>query len=188
MATIEGPEDALQLIERLRSRAGGIEQMPREELILGPPARISIPPYARRRAGIPEAAVSYCFAYPMQHVDGATASHLINELVGSVLAPPSHRLEPYLMFFVLGGFCYFDESDQLVRVNGLTFAPGGSHLLYFDGPFAAPEGTLAAMRALGRMEEVSLHQLLAAGVPSFGCPSRGLDPPASGPPRLACCI
>ena len=167
----------MHLIERLQSRSTEVYEQ--HTILLGPPAKLQLSASDRRRAQIPPEAETYSFAYPARDANGAAASKLISELVGSV-----HRqLEPHLMFLLMGGFVYFgagdnagdgtvpdatDDGQRIIRVNGLSFAPGRSGMLYFDGPYEAPTPTLPAMEAFERMQPVSLHQLLGEGVTEIG--------------------
>lgn len=110
-AAILGPPEALRLIERLQLGSSDVHE-PRT-LLIGPPCKLAMSRAERAHAKVPADAESYCFAYPARDGNSHAATNLISELVGSV-----HRsLEPYLMFLLMGGFCYFDSADRIVQVN-----------------------------------------------------------------------
>ena len=179
-AEILGPPEALRLIERLQLKSTDVNEA--HTILLGPPSKLKMSAADRQRARIPPEAETYSFAYPARDGNGAAASKLMSELVGSVY----RQLEPQLMFLLMGGFVYFSGSggsksssddhgstdspidDRIVGINGLSFAPSNSGVLFFDGPFEAPTPTLPAMEALERMQPVSLHQLLGEGVVEIG--------------------
>jgi len=95
----------------------------------------------------------------------SATSRKTRDKVGDESISTKMYIHPNLL---LGGFCYFDSNDELLQVNSLSFAPGDSGVLFFDGPFDAPSATLPAMTDLERMQPVSLVQFLNAGVAHIG--------------------
>ena len=68
---------------------------------------------------------------------------------------------------LLGGFAYFDASDELLSVNAITLAPSDTGLVLV-GPCPSDPNALAAMKQQGRMQNVTLSGLKGIGLRSFG--------------------
>ena len=101
--------------------------------------------------------------------------------------------EPWLHFLALGGFCYFDDARRLLAVNAVTApdhdqghedhghghghgaaaaaaaaaAAGGRTRLGFDGPLVADGRVLGALRTQGRLYDVTVPGLRAAGAARY---------------------
>ena len=161
---LAGPEAA---VTRCALEFGGYDRTKRLGFIT-PAARVTLDPASRAAAGVPAAAAWFAFAHPPTGLAYLSEQHL-EELGESGLS------EPWLHFLTLGGFCYFDERQALLAVNAIT-APGGSGddgvagltRLSFDGPLTADARVLAALRAQGRMHDVTIPELRAAGAERYG--------------------
>ena len=149
-----GPKDKVRALQE-----GGI---PKEDLrgIISPCQPVTIHSQrARKRVGIPRDAVKFAFVYP------ASAPDVDNKLENLYLGHRQHQQWAYLL--LLGGFCYFDEEDNLLSVSALT--PFESpHSLYLTGPIPASLGALCEMTAQKRMMHTTFSPLIAAGYVAFG--------------------
>lgn len=150
---------------------------------LSPITPLSLAASARAKVGIPTEATHYCFAYPLDCLRSDFDSLLLS-FVGAADHTPED--EAVLMFFLVGGFCYFSidalsagGAPRLLAVNALSLkeeAAGGGAELRFEGPYTAPAEAAAALSAAGRMANVSIARLLDAGISSFAWINPGEDP------------
>jgi hypothetical protein len=109
---------------------------------------------------VPIDAVSFVFAYPLKCLAG--------QLERLLYAVDDHSEEAgWFAFLLLGGFCYLDAHNNVLRCNALSLSetPAFLHLL---GPYAtADERVTAVLREQGRVEAVTLHALRTAGFGEF---------------------
>mmetsp|Transcript_19030 Transcript_19030/g.61997 ORF Transcript_19030/g.61997 Transcript_19030/m.61997 type:complete len:681 (-) Transcript_19030:192-2234(-) len=109
-----GPKDVIEMFEKADLECKGFTTEP---------GAITLDMDSRKRAGIPEAATKFCWAYPV----GA----------GNFTDRPRAYMtttSPSASFFVFGGFVYMADDDSIVSVMALTL---GSELT-FKPPIAIP--------------------------------------------------
>lgn len=126
--TIHGPPAKLAYLQR----KVGMQNGQTLSGVMSPSQRITLRDSSRVAAGIPAAAVSVMFAYPLPE---------LAEKMSEVLA--EGRREPWLFFCILGGFCYLDHNDTLIQTNAfvLTTSPSVSSLHF------SAEGSVALTAA-----------------------------------------
>ena len=124
--------------------------------VLSPRCAITLRQAARATAGVPEAAVSFAFAYP-HFGDQSVFSRLIGHAAQ----------EPWLFFLLLGGFCYFDGAGVLLQVNALTLNKS-TQSLHLVGPHEAAPAACEWLRERGRLHPITLPSLQESGFRSFG--------------------
>lgn len=104
---------------------------------LGAPWTIELTPEQRDAAGVPPSAVRAAFAYPTR-----------------LVLPGAMGSEQWVFLLLLGGFCYFDADDRLVRVNALSLVPakgaGGRRELRLRGPCPLSHAAHAALKVRRR--------------------------------------
>ena len=121
---------------------------------LSPPNKITIKGERARRAGIPQNAAFYCFAYPLESLNGQHDRLM------------TQHGEPWLYFLLLGGFCYFDAERVLLQTNALVLSPT-ERKLTLAGPFQPSSLAVAALQSASRMRAVTLTQLRDQGFQQF---------------------
>jgi hypothetical protein len=187
---VKGPRRAKALLSRFAvdGSADGAGQISHGRL--SPITPLSIPDDAKEKAGIPAAATHYAFAYPL---DCLRREYDFDTLVASFFGAADHveSDESVLMFYLLGGFCYFrldkQEADgafsssvaapaQLVRVNSLCLTTSGEGTLRFDGPFVAADGAAKALQKEGRLCRITISRLRQAGIGGFAWVNQNEDP------------
>ena len=172
---VVGPPRALAILNRIAKTKDSHGQ-------LAPITSISIlDPAARVKAGIPESASHYCFAYPLDCLR-SDFDGLLKSLVSS--ADHTQSDEAVLMFFLLGGFCYFriegvHVPPALVAINALTLEPAGQAVvgeLMFEGPFSASDEASRIVAKAGRMASMTIGNLVEVGISSFAWINPGEAP------------
>eukprot|EP01065_Artemidia_motanka_P016325 TRINITY_DN2002_c6_g1_i1.p1 TRINITY_DN2002_c6_g1~~TRINITY_DN2002_c6_g1_i1.p1 ORF type:complete len:640 (+),score=121.89 TRINITY_DN2002_c6_g1_i1:148-2067(+) len=133
--------------------------------ILGPRSSVNFPPEIRRRLGIPDGNISYCFAHALK---GASV----------LAADPRYAWclhDPAYTFFLLGGFIYFSQSGHPVAVLAVSGVGAGDQSVAFEPPRGvpadqipvsisnryqpAPDGTLLRSQGAQRIASVANHEL-----------------------------
>lgn len=151
--TIKGPSQVISLIQReamcsTLDSAGALFNG-----YLSPPHAVTISSERARRAGIPPNSAFYAFAYPLESLSGQ-----YERLVGGREA----QADPWLLFLLLGGYCYFDSDRKLIQTNALVMAPTG-YSLSLAGPFRPSHAAVAGLGATGRLRELTLLPLREKG-------------------------
>ena len=141
----------LDAIRSLHGRDVGLESF------LGPLHSVTMPSKSRRRAGIPEEAQSYAFAYPLERFENDIESRHGTEL---------RDRQRWVNFALCGGFAYFDGEMNLVRMNALTLLPTSLYLKT-EGPYDASLDVASELHRQGRMSKVTLDSLEADGMEFF---------------------
>ena len=147
-----GPKACVQMLRAAFTRYG--KQVPSFRGLLSPLHAVTVPDEKRAELGVPPSARWFAFAYP---ITGG----------GGPLERFSLATEPWLYFFICGGFVYFGD-EGIVRVNSLTLTVAKVQLLRFSGQYPAMQPSVRALRAQGRLQPVSFDALLQAGHAEFG--------------------
>ena len=121
---------------------------------LSPPHTITLPPDARRHAGLPADAEYFAFAYPAEGMEAALEQ--LNNLAE----------HPWAFMILLGGFVYFRADKSVCRINGLT-AMRTSTEFSLVGQLAASDAAVTALLAQKRMRDVTHDALEKEGYISF---------------------
>jgi hypothetical protein len=102
---VVGPIRARALLHRLAGKQAAGSTHGR----VSPITPISVSDADREKAGIPPSATKYCFAYPLDCLRSD-----FDTIMASVVGSADHREadEAILMFFLLGGFIYFDDEPE----------------------------------------------------------------------------
>ena len=140
--------------------------------ILSPLTPVTLGPEAKLAAGIPVNAAYFAFAYPLECL-AASSKTLIETVIGSV-----SRLDDELFFFfLLGGFCYFDERKTFVQANAISLKPSPGELR-FGGPFPISAKASKLLKESARLRPLHIASLNDAGLRSFGWvnPGESLGP------------
>jgi hypothetical protein len=138
-------------------------------------------------AGASYASVCACLPFSwlrrLARAIGKESARTVRATAGALPLPLSVKMGPSLTLdeaavrrrhswgslFLLGGFAYYDESGNLVRI--LPVCAGRSDFeavpLTLDGPFAASEEAARALWDQGRMNKVSLPALLLESAHNF---------------------
>lgn len=106
---VRGPQRVLSVLRRVSTTPDHDKMGRPSHGQLSPLTALSLPAGARAKAGIPPEATHYCFAYPLDCLR-SDYDTLINSIIGSVSATDP-RDEAVLLFFLLGGFCYFAHDE-----------------------------------------------------------------------------
>ena len=123
---------------------------------------VTLDEVAKEAAGIPMAAKFFAFAYPLECL-AADNAKLIEMVIGSV-----SRLDDDLFFlFLLGGYIYFDESQNFLQANAISLKKTNRQLR-FGGPFAVAPDAAAFLKASGRLRPLLLKSLNEVGLTKFG--------------------
>ena len=75
---------------------------------------------------------------------------------------PHAGAQPWLYFFLLGGYCYFDAQRRLLQTNAFVMTPQ-PHGLTMIGPFEPAAAAVAALRRQTRLLDTTLEPLRAQG-------------------------
>ena len=142
--TVEGPDHVLGFL-RMAAPGQGFGGY------LSPPHQVTIQGRRARLSGIPTNAISYAFAYPLACLAGR-----YEELA------PHAGAQPWLYFFLLGGYCYFDAQRRLLQTNAFVMTPQ-PHGLTMIGPFEPAAAAVAALRRQTRLLDTTLEPLRAQG-------------------------
>ena len=127
---IRGDPAAISLLNRLSSRG---EDASTIRGSLGNITPVTLDEVTKLAAGIPIAAKFFAFAYPLECL-AADVAKLFNLVIGSV-----SRLDDELFFFfLLGGFCYFDESQTFLQSNALSLKHTERQLTFVSRPALEP--------------------------------------------------
>lgn len=132
---------------------------------LAPLAPVTLSPEAKKAAMIPAGAAFFSFAYPLDSLD-ASSKTLIETIIGSV-----SRLDDELFFFfLLGGFCYFDEHQGFLQANAISLKKQGKGIgeLRFDGPYPLNPGAADVLQASSRLRPLHLLALNEVGLVKLG--------------------
>ena len=154
--TRQRQQSTLASIKSLKSQKSQKIRVPEFRGQLSPKHAITLSSERRKDVGIPPAAVSFSFAYP---IAGSGAAKLERFNLAT---------EPWIYFFILGGFVYFDDDDHIVRINSLTLTVVSARYLRFSGPYPAVHASVRALRAQGRLQAVGFDALLQSGHAEFG--------------------
>ena len=146
--SIVGPAHVLDLLKR---EAAGAPLSG----YLSPPNKITIKGERARKAGIPQDAAFYTFAYPLEFLAGKY-SRLVDE----------GQSAPWLYFLLLGGFCYYDANRALIQTNALVMTTS-ERKLTLAGPFHPSAAVVAALKSASRLRPVTLTPLRAQGFDRF---------------------
>jgi voltage-gated potassium channel Kch len=150
---VVGPDLAIACIAR-ESRSTS------QTVHLSPPTPVTLPPEARLAAGIPLDATQFCFMHPMDCM-ATRYTELLKE--------PALLKQSWLDALMLGAFVYLGSSSEVLRINALALAPSteNANKLYLEGPFEASDAAFSLLKKAGRIKQVMLGSLLAAGLRSF---------------------
>ena len=174
---VTGDAAAVSLLNRLSALGQSAKTIRGRLAALTP---ISLTAEAKKRAQIPPKASFYAFAYPLDCMAADTAT-LLQAVIGSV----SRLDDESFFFFLLGGFCYFDERKQFLQANAISLSRRFSVIehgeevmvssgeLVFDGPYALGDNVADALRAADRF---------APPPPSPPPPMPPPPPPPAPPP------
>jgi hypothetical protein len=158
---IKGPTHVISLLQRegqsIESNFAGF---------LSPPHPITISGVRAQRAGIPPESAFYAFAYPMESLSGQ-----YERLVGG----REETADPWLLFLLLGGYCYFDADPRLIQTNALVMSPTGFSLS-LAGPFSPSHAAVAGLGAGSRLRELTLLPLREKGLEHFAWINPGERP------------
>lgn len=149
---VVGPPDVLEQISLLQSRIETNLTLDRGPI--SPLHRVTLPPDSRELAGIPRAADFFVYLFALSD-DASTATEMGMDAKWLARNQWAHVL-------TLGGFAYFDANQRLLAVNALSPAPSTSGLVLRGAPPVSP-GALAALRQEGRMVDVTVPRMRAAG-------------------------
>ena len=111
----------------------------------------------------PEAAVSFCWAYPMGGIREPSAE--VSREMGLVCLEITQS--PELRFAFSGGFLLFDAAGAVVAVQSLTFDLGFGEDLVFEEPRPFRTEAVPPLVEAGRMRPVNLPELTRFGAKSF---------------------
>jgi hypothetical protein len=165
---VTGDAAAVSLLNRLSALGQSAKTIRGRLAALTP---ISLTAEAKKRAQIPPKASFYAFAYPLDCMAADTAT-LLQAVIGSV----SRLDDESFFFFLLGGFCYFDERKQFLQANAISLSRRFSVIehgeevmvssgeLVFDGPYALGDNVADALRAADRFAAWSVAALKDAGL------------------------
>ena len=165
---VKGDAAAVSLLNRLSALGQSAETIRGRLAALTP---ISLSAEAKKRAQIPPKASFYAFAYPLDCMAADTAT-LLHAVVGSV----SRLDDEVFFFFLLGGFCYFDERKQFLQANAISLNRRFSAIehgeevkmssgeLIFDGPYALGDNVAHALRIADRFATWSIAAFKDAGL------------------------
>eukprot|EP00040_Diaphanoeca_grandis_P012835 m.64901 g.64901 ORF g.64901 m.64901 type:complete len:430 (+) comp23495_c0_seq1:239-1528(+) len=120
---------------------------------ISPVSKITLPKENWIHANIPENADTFAFAYPPAGFSQLTSDqkkHLNFET-------------PSYAFMAFGGYVYFNKKGEALQLNAIDVGPG----LNFDGPFKLSKLALASLRKQGRMQPITVQQLLDTGAKYF---------------------
>eukprot|EP01065_Artemidia_motanka_P017278 TRINITY_DN20784_c0_g1_i1.p1 TRINITY_DN20784_c0_g1~~TRINITY_DN20784_c0_g1_i1.p1 ORF type:complete len:1344 (+),score=278.87 TRINITY_DN20784_c0_g1_i1:67-4032(+) len=120
---------------------------------LSPASPVTLPLQDRRAALIPEQAVQYMLAYPIE----------VLEAVPESVSQEINTDDPLGAFAVYGGFLYLDAEAQVVGANALA----AGDMLHFDGPFPWRQEYTQQLEADGRLVPITLHALREKGATHF---------------------
>ena len=95
---------------------------------------------------------------------------LMNEIVAE------HHTEDWLMFCLLGGYCYFDASYRVIQINALVLINDPPIMLHMIGPYPADSVAVEWMHSTERVWEVTLAPLREVGFEQFGWCTAGETP------------
>jgi hypothetical protein len=109
---VRGDSAAISLLNRLSSKGEDATTIRGSLSAITP---VTLDEVTKQAAGIPVAAKFFAFAYPLECLAG-DVSKLFNLVIGSV----SRLDDEFFFFFLLGGFCYFDESQNFLQANALS--------------------------------------------------------------------
>jgi|EP00966_Prymnesium_polylepis_P066035 hypothetical protein len=133
-------------------------------------ARVELGREARMQTAVPAEAMACAFCTPHQ-IDSTLARAALAQLVGSTgsadAVPRQDDSAAFLMFFLLGGFVYFDWDHKVLCVNALSFR-ASAVALYVDGPHQATAEVGAALWSAGRMHAQALAVHREAGIAGVG--------------------
>ena len=123
---------------------------------LSPPSPVNLDAVSQRRAGIPDNAFSFCWAYP-------TVS------LADVKAHPSLDVaDPTVSLLWVGGYIYFDSETRIVAANAVA---GGvttsTQRLKFAEPEALSWEDAQALSVAGRWQAVTLPEMREVGARYF---------------------
>ena len=149
---VVGPPDVLEQIRLLQSRIETDLTLDRGPI--SPLHRVTLPPDSRELAGIPRDADFFVYLFALSD-DASTEAQMGMDVKWYARNPWAHVL-------ILGGFAYFDANQRLLAVNALSPAPSTSGLVLRGAPPVSP-GALAALRQDGRMVDVTVPNMRAAG-------------------------
>ena len=164
---LQGPLDAIEILSEAE-RCGS----------LSPITPITVPQEARDSLGIPDNAISFAYAYPLPVEDADTVGDLIDLATqgaskpqeGAGSASETYRVEAWLNFVLVGGYCYFDSERRFLHANALTprldveDAVGRVNL---QGPLPCAGASGEALQAAGRLRPVTLPSLTSIGFTAF---------------------
>ena len=165
---ITGPADVVALLQHEASTRIRSSEMPSYGGFLSPPHPVTIKGARAKRAGIPENAAYYAFAYPVESLFGQ-----FERLVGD--GGGADSCEPWLLFLLLGGYCYFDADRKLIQVNAIGIQPT-AHTLSLAGPFQPSHAAVAALCAAARLRELTLECIREKGLSHFAWVNPGERP------------
>jgi hypothetical protein len=149
---VVGPPDVLEQISLLQSRIETDLTLDRGPI--SPLHRVTLPPDSRELAGIPRDADFFVYLFALSD-DASTATQMGMDVKWLARNQWAHVL-------ILGGFAYFDANQRLLAVNALSPAPSTSGIVLLGAPPVSP-GALAALRQDGRMVDVTVPNMRAAG-------------------------
>lgn len=109
---VRGDPAAVSLLNRLSSKGEDAKTIRGSLSAITP---VTLDEDTKQAAGIPVAAKFFAFAYPLDCLAGDVGK-LLNLVIGSV----SRLDDEFFFFFLLGGFCYFDESQNFLQANALS--------------------------------------------------------------------
>jgi hypothetical protein len=112
---MQGPAEAIELLSDAERRG-----------VLSPITPITVPVEARKSVGIPADAHTFAYAYPLPVDDSETVADLIDAATRGATKTTqgepaeSYKVDAWLNFVLVGGYCYFDANESFVCANALT--------------------------------------------------------------------
>lgn len=110
-------------------------------------------PELLKEAGIPPGATKIAFVHPLAHL-----------AEGELLEKIKAWQDPWAFVFLMGGFAYFDDGENMLSVNAMTLADFDDCLdLKLVGPFTPNPEALEKLHETDRMQKLTYKSLLKAG-------------------------
>lgn len=144
---------------------------------LSPPSKVTLFADAKRNAGVPSHAATFCFMYPMQCFAGKE-DRLVSENVVHAQEHMDEAEPAWLDALLYGAFVYCDADDNIIQINALTLRPSQAvkGQLYLDGPHKANPSAYVKLAQSARVQPVTLFHMTKLGFTTFAWVTPGEAP------------
>jgi hypothetical protein len=161
---VTGAQQLAVLVDRLRMGAPQLQGQ------LSPKTSVTVPEDKREGAGIPRHAEQFCYIYPLKSFSNLLWPDAADELRNMRQESGSGALSKWIDVVLEGGYVYFDEDGEIIRVNAISLQPTETEMVFRGRPLLGDraQAIVSKMEQAGRLADIVEEREFTAGFTKLG--------------------